>query len=555
MPAIHYSSIKLPDEVREVFGLQVAIADWIKAYLRYGSEEKFTFLINKQKDWDELQTLAASVGVDAERLIALDNRFPRENFPPFDLIFRADPHSASLLWQREAVRQTVAGHAGFAFCGLAHAISGLEVGEVLEQYCLAPSDANDAIVCPSRAAAAAIRAFWDSYGDYLRRRFNAAYTCPVQLPIIPLGVDIARFAAITTDEKRQAQRVALGVGDQDIVLLWVGRLSHAIKAHPLAMFQAAEKAAIETGANVHLVMLGYFTPEDAEPMFRTLAADICRTAKVHFIMRGDARFPDGLWAAGDIFLSLVDNMQESFGLTPIEAMAAGLPRVISDWDGYRDSVTQGEDGFLVPTTQPPAGAGYDIAAQLLSGREMYGGYLAKTALSVAVDQNAAAGFIAQLIRDAGLRRRIGGAGRARAQRVYVWKHIIPAYEALWREQAARRKATVGRAENWPSPLPQTPDPFSMYAAFPTAPLSETDRLAVAATAAEIKLLWSHEINIYGLDLLLPPDEATAIINAIAKAGQTPIAAIFAQFPQYERGRLWRTLGWLLKLGIVRRSEL
>ena len=122
-----------------------------------------------------------------------------------------------------------------------------------------------------------------------------------------------------------------------------------IKAHPLSMFQAAERAAELTGAPVHLVMLGYFAVEGDRQHFEKLAADVCRKAKVTFVPNLDPRFPDGLWAAGDIFISLVENMQESFGLTPIEAMAAGLPRVISDWDGYRDSVTHGEDGFLVTT--------------------------------------------------------------------------------------------------------------------------------------------------------------------------------------------------------------
>ncbi len=85
---------------------------------------------------------------------------------------------------------------------------------------------------------------------------------------------------------------------------------------------------------------------------------------------------------------LIDNMQESFGLTPIEAMAAGLPRVISDWDGYRDSVQHGEDGFLIRTIQPPRDTGRALSELLLGGREMYGGaFFGKSAMSVAVDQN------------------------------------------------------------------------------------------------------------------------------------------------------------------------
>ena len=44
------------------------------------------------------------------------------------------------------------------------------------------------------------------------------------------------------------------------------------------------------------------------------------------------------YAAADIFVSLSDNIQETFGLTPVEAMAAGLPVVASDWDGYRETI-------------------------------------------------------------------------------------------------------------------------------------------------------------------------------------------------------------------------
>ena len=41
-------------------------------------------------------------------------------------------------------------------------------------------------------------------------------------------------------------------------------------------------------------------------------------------------------------------MQESFGLAPIEAMAAGLPVIASDWDGLRDTVSP-DVGIRVPT--------------------------------------------------------------------------------------------------------------------------------------------------------------------------------------------------------------
>ncbi len=563
---IHYTSIKPPTgREREVFGLQVAIADLLKAYFRYARTETFSFLIGASEEWAEVQELAAQAGVDASRLVAYDRRFPEQNFPQFSTIFRAEPDTRHVLWQRQALSQQ---GGSFSFCGLAHAISGTEAGDVLQDYCLSPSQDTDAIICPSRAVKSAIRAFWDSYGDYLHTRFGATYRCSVQLPVIPLGIDIEKFATKTTQDKRVAQRKKLGLAEDDIMVLWVGRLSAAIKAHPLAMFQAAERAASLSGARVHLVMVGYFVPDEAETQFKKLAAALCSKSTVTFIAANDPRFPDGLWAAGDIFLSLIDNMQESFGLTPIEAMAAGLPRVISDWDGYRDSVTDGEDGFLIRTTQPPAGNGFDLTAQVLSGREVYGGFLAKAALTVAVDAEQAGDRLAQLIADKNLRATMAEKARARVRAVYDWRHIIPAYEDLWKD-LEEKKNSLSLAERvgeggapqeqsqtiprYPSALPQLPDPYTMYASYSTAPLDKNDHISLSASIEQIKILWQHTLNTYANDVLLSPQDISTLLGWMGQQGNARIESVFSRFPALDQPRLWRTIAWLQKLGIVKNS--
>lgn len=543
--AIHYTSIR--DASQHIYGLQVAVENWLKAWFRYGKQDKFQFLIGDPKEWNEIQDIAKDAGLDAERLVGLDRRYVKENYGSLNTVVRLNPDSKKLFWQRQLTEK------GFNFCGLAHAISGIEAGEVLEQYCLAPSEATDAIICPSRAVQSAIRSFWNLYSDYLQHQFGTDYDCPVQLPVIPLGIDTEKFDKITTPTQRTEQRKQLGLSEDDIVLLWVGRLSHAIKAHPLAMFQAAERAAELTNAKIHLIMVGYFVPTEAEEQFKKLAEDFCKKAKVSFIAHNDKRFPEGLWATGDVFLSLIDNMQESFGLTPIEAMAAGLPRVISDWDGYRDSTTHDEDGFLIRTLQPPPGQGQDLSSLLLTGREVYGGFLAKSALSVAVDYHAAAEAIALLIRDKNKRGTIIEKARKRVKSTYDWKHIIPAYELLWHEMAERRRKEGVAPKKWSSVLPQAPDPFAMYAAYPSAALQESDKVSVAASAEVVKKLWRQEINVYALDLMLCAEEITKALNYISSQGTISIGDIFRQFSGSNKPRLWRTLAWLLKLGILRTS--
>lgn len=546
--AIHYSAVRQPPKAGQIYGLQVAVLDWLRAYMRHARQERLAFLICDEAAQAEIMDIAREQKVEPSRVALLDGRLPCENMPGLDAVFRPDTDPHDLFWQRR-----YAG-ASFSFCGLAHAVSGIECARALEQYALAPTSFADAVICPSRAVASAIARYWDSLAAFYEEKFGRAIACPARLPVIPLGVDTARIAAKTSPEKRKIQREMLGAREPDCVLLWVGRLSYAIKAHPIPMFRAAEEAARRAGKSMHLVMQGYFVPQEAQAEFAALARDVCPSVKVHFIAADDVRFPDGLWAAGDIFLSLVDNMQESFGLTPIEAIAAGLPRVVSDWDGYRDSVRDGEDGFLVPTYQPPSGAGEDYAATLLGGRETYGGYLALVAQSVAVDHEAAAAAITRLIESPALCANMAAKAKRRLPD-YDWARIIPAYEDLWAELCAQKKCASaprgGATEKRRVIHPHAPDPYDMFADYPSVALSPDMRVSLALEAKNIHALFTHRMNVLAAPFMLPGKELTVFLGAVAQRGAPALREVFELFPVMPEAVLWRTAGWLLKLGVLK----
>ena len=92
-----------------------------------------------------------------------------------------------------------------------------------------------------------------------------------------------------------------------------------------------------------------------------------------------------VWQAADIFCSFSDNIQETFGISPIEAMASSLPIVVSNWNGYKESVRDGIDGFKISTLMPEGGLGRDLAISHAMDINNYDHYVGKTSAFISVD--------------------------------------------------------------------------------------------------------------------------------------------------------------------------
>ena len=128
-------------------------------------------------------------------------------------------------------------------------------------------------------------------------------------------------------------------------------------------------------------------------------------------------------------------------------MAAGLPVVASDWNGYRDTVRNGIDGILVPTWLPLPNSGSDLSLRIedsLNSEDKdraYNQYCGKVSQSTVVDVAAAADAFAALVNDPELRRKMGDAGRARVRCDYDWQVIVCLYQDLWRDLANIRNRT------------------------------------------------------------------------------------------------------------------
>ncbi len=447
----------------------------------------------------------------------------------------------------------------FSLCGVIHSAPGTEPMDAIGALVTAPVQSWDAVVCPSQAIRRAIEHVLGTWRDYLGSLAGARPSVAVELPVIPHGVDADAFAG--SEAERTAARAALGIGADEVVVLFVGRMSYHAKANPYPLFVALEDAAARAAKPVRLVMAGWFANEAIEAHFRTAAQALCRRVTVTFIDgRTEAgrslpwRAPDVQpWRAADVFASLVDNSQETFGLALLEAMASGLPVVATDWDGYRDTVRHGVDGFLVPTVQPEPGAGADLALRFHLGVDSYDRYIGGAALAVAVDIGAAAEAFARLIGDGELRRRMGAAGRARARTDYSWSVIVRRYQELWSALAERRSRDSERAPRPPGApaIPLRDDPFAAFACFPTHTLGPLTVLARVAERGLDYALAAGQIVLYARDLLPTRDQLMLALAAL-EAGPRPVAELTSAMGRVGRGQAMRGLVWLLKVGVVRR---
>ena len=163
---------------------------------------------------------------------------------------------------------------------------------------------------------------------YLQQALGATRTAMPMLPVIPLGVDCDSFRR--DPALSAAYRQELEIDAEHIVFLLVGRLSIRTKLSPLPMYLALQRAAERGGRKLHLIFTGQFDDDWSRAVFTEGAKRACPDVTVHFVDGHDADIYAKAWAAADIFTLPADNLQETFGLAPVEAMAAGLPVVVTD---------------------------------------------------------------------------------------------------------------------------------------------------------------------------------------------------------------------------------
>ena len=541
-----------------VMGRQSAGAGFLRGFIEHGGTDRLVALTGSQEHFEDFRTLAGALD-RAARPVVRARPLDRRTLRSVGTVFLPGPGLDRESWIRR-----LGDERDYSLCGVTHTIATHRVAEALGRYLTAPTQPWDALVCTSRPARDAVIGILDRHADWLARRGGGRLRSPVRLPVIPLGVDCDAYAPgdgnpETGPGSRRGLRDRLGIGADDVVVLFVGRLSFHAKAHPTPMFMAAARAARQVpGRAMHLLLAGQFPNPGIEREYRAAAVRFCGTASAHFLDGSDGPHGPavlGAMRAADIFVSLSDNVQETFGLTPVEAMAAGLPCVVSDWNGYRDTVADGETGFRIATVTARSGAGVDIADRYAAGLYKYDSMIGIASLATAVDVGACAEAVAETgerpraarphgrgghgagaagLRLAGGRRRVPGpVGGARG-----------AARGGNRHRPARRCRGAGPHVNYP-------DPFAIYRGYPTTLLGPGTVVAANSDdpPRDLARLREGRLHIFAGRAFLSDAEVDALMTRLATSGPAPAARLAAGHRGSGR-RLVRTLLWLKKFDLV-----
>jgi glycosyltransferase involved in cell wall biosynthesis len=527
-----------------LMGRQVAGKEFLDAYLAHARSDTLTAVVKSRERGEVLARIVREHPASRERprkLIVVPEPELVSN-SAVSILHIPCPPDARHAWARQG------SGARFALSGVTHTLSTAVAVRSLCELVTAPFESFDVLVCTSKAVADMVRAVTGTFADYLADRFGGRPELRARLETIPLGVNPDRFRPATSEE-RAVERARLGAADDEVVVLCVGRLSHHAKAHPFPAFHAADQAARRTGKKVFLVFAGWAAHPAIPQAYRDAAARLAPAARIGIVDGQDPAVRTGAWRAADAVLSLPDNIQETFGLVVIEGMASGLPVLGSDWNGYHDLIVNGETGFLV-STRMVRGATAQATTRLVSGQINYDYFLAECIQTVTVDADAAADALTRLVADPELRRRMGGAGRARALERFTWERVVHAYEDLWAEQERALAEWSPPRRVGPAIYPA---PEQSFAGYPTAWLGDADLVQTAPDAmTRLPTFLSLPLTNMAGDRRCADPKALADLLTATEVPRT-ICELAADFERAgtEPTQARATVAWLLKYDLLR----
>lgn len=217
-----------------------------------------------------------------------------------------------------------------------------------------------------------------------------------RLPVILVGLDHNLFNPSRRASQRDGARQALGVSAGRFALLLIGN-DWRNKGLPVLLQALAELRELP----IDLLVVGREDPQS----YGEMVSDHALEDRVHFLPpRGDVEF---YYSAADAYVGA--SLEDTFAQPPAEAMACGLPVIVSQTNGTAEIITDGVDGLI---------------------------------LKDPTDSSALAAMIRRLYEDKEFRSRLGEKA-AETARQYTWERNGRELTAIFEEILRRKKGETG----------------------------------------------------------------------------------------------------------------
>ncbi|MEG2173068.1 MAG: glycosyltransferase family 4 protein [Desulfovibrionaceae bacterium] len=427
----------------------------------------------------------------------------------------------------------------FPITAVNHSISYTHYNSAFLQHIWSGVSPRDAIGCNSSAAKLVIEKYF--------RLLQCNYASPAcqrvpLLRVIPMGVEPP---ALLPDNPqgaapRASMRKKLEASTGSILCLVFGRISLTDKLDPTPLMLALRRARQDCPTlDIRLIMAGFARLGDNTAEYLRAVAKIL---DIPFCLLPNPTDEEknALFAAADIFVSPSDNVQETFGLSLLEAGAAHLPTIASDWDGYRDIIIPQRTGLLVPTMAPADTPELDLLSPLLFDNQHH--VLRSQQSAVSVPELAAA--LCLLAADAPLRERMGQQAHAHVLEHFTWDAVVSRWLNLWQELRDTPLSPAAheqlRHTRHPTHLP-TGALFAPYASHSLCPDTRVRCTALGETLRRGSIPFQAFTT---FDNMPSPEEIMPLL-VWARAG-TSLAQLHSRSPNMPPEKLNYYILWALK---------
>ena len=453
-------------DAEQPLGRQSAGAGLLEAYLRYGKNHDHHIVITDKNDAHWFQGQAQRWNEQA-RTIATTMDSWGASATTSGACLLPGPGLDEWAWKRMPW-----GDGAFSLIGLVHTLCSRQVQWGLGQFATSPIRPWDALICTSEASKTVIENFFDRQENWLRERLGAKHFERPHLPIIPLGIHTEAWAPPGGKEAaKHAARSKFNIPAEAQVVLVAGRLDILTKFHPGPLLETLAQLQQSELPDLHLLIYGEAPNAGMEVIWKEAIREVAPDLPTTWIAGRQQQLAAPVRWASDLFISLADNPQETFGITPLEAMAAELPCLVSDWDGYRDTVND-QVGIRIRTTMIE-GLGEEEAAGMLNETLRYDLAVGRIAQGVAIDQKSFRNAVISLLKNPERLRTMGSEARKHVNRAYSWPIVIEQWRELLSElHSLRRKSETlfkTRSPEMPHWLRATSE---AYSAFPSEVLEK-----------------------------------------------------------------------------------